>query len=57
MKRIKVGDLVISDFCPELIDIGEKIGTKSLIGHRFIKCLGSDSNLLIFADFMAESIN
>ena len=57
MKRIKVGDLVVSDVCLELIDIGQKIGTKSLVGHRFIKCMGSDSNLLIFADFMAESIN
>ena len=57
MKRIKVGDLVISDVCPEMIDIGEKIGTKSLVGHRFIKCMGSDSTLLIFADFMAKSIN
>ena len=40
MKRIKVGDLVVSDVCPELIDIGTKIGTKSLVGHRFIKCMG-----------------
>ena len=49
--------LVVSDVCPEMIDIGTKIGTKSLVGYRFIKCMGSDSNLLIFADFMAESIN
>jgi len=57
MKRIKVGDLVISDVCPEMIDIGEKIGTKSLIGHRFIKCMGSDSTLLIFAELMVVLIN
>ena len=57
MKRIKVGDLVISDVCPEMIDIGEKIGTKSLIGHRFIKCMGSDSTLLIFAELIVALIN
>ena len=31
MKRIKVGDLVVSDVCLELIDIGQKLAQKVLL--------------------------
>ena len=32
MKRIKVGDLVVSDVCPELIDLEKKLAQKVLLG-------------------------